>query len=267
MDTFNNIPAIIYIIFGVAVTFALLALFIILFLMFHYQKVIKHQMEIRELEQKKQKDLLSATLATQENVRKRIGADIHDGIGPLLSTFKLYFNNLQYATDQTKFDAQIKQLNGELDDIIQQIRTVSRELVPAVLMEFGLVAAIEDVCEKIDRAGTIKVHFDTNVEQITIDQTTALHLYRIVQELINNTIKHAEANELAVDLNKRGQTLSIQVADNGKGFPMNAAGQADIQRAGLGIKNIKARASLIDAEFSIHTNQPKGSLMKIHYLY
>ena len=240
-----------------AIIFLCLSVFIIFLIVFLNLKVYRHHLEKKDIENAKQEELLNATFEAQEVERQRIGSDIHDDIGPLLSTIKLYLNKFRYTKNKDDVEIEIKNLNTQLDEIVKRIRVVAKDLVPAVLMEFGLISAIEDLCNRINQSREIHADLITNVEHLNLDEKTKLALYRIIQELCNNSIKHAFAKKMAITINKKEDLLEISVSDSGKGF------NVEINSNGLGLKNIQARISLIKAKYKIESQTNVGTIATI----
>ncbi len=204
---------------------------------------------MRKMQEAKQRELLDATFEAQEAEKKRLGSDIHDDIGPLLSTLKLNIARIRFCKTPHDVESQIKASNEQLNDAIQRVRTVSRALVPSVLTEFGLIAAIQDLCKRINLAEQIKANVESDVERIPWETKTQLNVYRMVQELTNNAIKHSEATQLDILFFQKNGSIEVVVEDNGKGLPRQFINGEATFLPGIGLKNIEARASLIEADF------------------
>src|SRR3954468_585796 len=167
-----------------------LAIGMIVFIIFHQRKVIRYQLKLQKLEYDQQRTLLNASIRFQEEERQRIAADLHDDAGPLLATARLYLTenlvNLERATQlQSIFNA--KQI---IDEAIQLIRNISHSLMPPTLKNFGLESTVNDLFQKISGSGSINAssRFHDYKERLKADKE--LIIYRIVQELIANTLKH-----------------------------------------------------------------------------
>lgn len=241
----------------VIVVLLILALFILVGIISYNRRVLKYQTELRQKEQEKQEELLDASIEAQEIERNRIGGDIHDDIGPLLSTIKLYIYKFKFCKDKAAIELQIQDINSQVDEIIQRVRDVARDMAPSVLLNFGLIAAIQNLCDRINTAGEIKTKFHADVSKTTLQPKIELALYRITQELCNNTIKHAEASELSIHITQSPQLLELTISDNGKGIPQHKIDNTEKQ--GFGIQNIYARTSLIKAKFTINGIPQQGT--------
>lgn len=221
----------------------------IIFAIFSYNKRrLKHQEELQLKEEEKQRARLNASIEAQESERTRIGGDIHDDIGPLLSSIKLYVHKFKYCKTPEHISKEIKSVNGQVDEIIQRIRSVTRDLVPAVLVEFGFVAAVKNLCDRINESGQIFISFKSQKEKYALSDKSELTLYRVIQELSNNAIKHANANQIDIKITQKENKIHIIVSDDGSGIPEQIL-KDNIK--GFGLKNIEARLSLIDGDFDI----------------
>jgi signal transduction histidine kinase len=239
------------VLFAMIGTIILVAAFIFFFL--KYQRNISRQ---KESMQKAQLDhgeqLLNATLLSQEEERKRIGQDLHDEVGAALSNLKMMM-----AQTTTVANDQHKPL---IDNIISTVRNISHALSPPGLDLFGLEFILHELFDTINASGGIVVHFENNATEKTeaLSKKTALALYRVVQELLNNTIKHAEAKNVFVSIIAEGSNMLITYRDDGKGIAADS-----IKKHGMGMQNIEARLKMIPAAFDIITAEHKGFLIKI----
>lgn len=244
-----------------ATVFTILAISIAVLVLFLNRKAIQHQEEIKRLEKLKRQELLTATFDAQEIEQRRIGSDIHDDIGPLLSTVKLHLTKLRYTKEEEERIKQIKTLGTQLDDVTKRVRDIARNRVPTVLTEYGLVKAIAHLVQQIDHSGQLQASLHSELpDGFRFEQKAELNLYRIVQELCNNALKHANASKLIIRLYEKEQNLYLSVEDNGVGIPAEKLKQV---RSGIGLKNIEARATLIDADFEVKSEPGKGTKMCI----
>ena len=223
-----------------------LTLGIVFFVIFHQRKVTRFNAELKKMEDEKQQALLNASIKFQEEERNRIAADLHDDVGPLLATARLYLNeniiNQEPAAQlQSIFSA--KQI---IDDAIQLIRNISHSMMPPTLKNFGLESAMGDLFQKINGSGTLNasVRFHDYRTRLKLDQE--LLIFRIVQELINNIIKHSGAGFIHLTQNANATHSYIRLHHDGKGLV-----QADFERlshtsAGLGLKNITSRVRVLN---------------------
>ncbi len=206
-----------------------------------YQRRIFEQQRIRLAEeQAHQKQLLTAAVEVQETERRRIARDLHDDIGSLLSATRLYLRQLKPDSSPEKSASiQTESLNI-LDEIIQNTRRITHDLLPPVLEKFGYQAAAEDLCERVGKSGGMKVVFSGGSNQRRLEGKQEIALYRVLQELVNNTLKHAKASEIEVMNSWQGDTFKFRYRDDGKGFdPLS------VKSGGLGLRNIESRTTLV----------------------
>ena len=193
---------------------------------------------------KMERKILSAVIQAEEKERERLSKDLHDGLGPLLSAIKIYLNELISGEIDEKEKEDINKYSIELiDEAILTTRVVSNNLMPRVMSNYGLVKAIESFCKKINLTNKTTIEFNS-VNYSAVDQTTELIIYRVVNELLNNTIKHASAQHVNILLEVKDTMLSLTYEDDGIGFDFEK--MLDDPRTGMGLKNILSRVKSVD---------------------
>lgn len=226
---------------------------VIVSIFFHYQKrVIQQQRISLQQENEHQKQLLRASILGQERERNRLGKDMHDEVGALLTTTRLYFEHLSLNLDSHSFTETKKKAIELLDLTVSSVRSVSHDLRPVILNQMGLVHALESTIEYLEHSKEIKVVFDHHVPH-EIDKEDAANWFRIIQELLNNTIKHAKAKCIFMHLVMAKNTLFLTYRDDGIGL-----GKAFQQNRGLGLQNIESRLSLMNGHLEIVSKQNQG---------
>lgn len=228
---------------------------IILFVFRFQKKLADRNRAFQEIEKlMRQQELRSAyvILEGQESERKRIAAELHDNIGGLIATLKIYSDLTLDDKSLPEVTRLNEKINGLTENLGQEVRKLSHELDLRTLSGFGLKVAVQQLAEAITSAGKLNV---TTAVEITasIEDQVALNIYRIFQELLTNTLKHAEATQARIEIVNVGTELTVIYEDNGRGFD---AGNRMTQ--GMGLKNIYARSELIHAKFSIDSSS-KGS--------
>jgi len=223
-----------------------LAVGIIVFVIFHQRKIIRYQLQMKKLEAEKQQVLLNASIRFQEEERQRIAADLHDDAGPLLATARLYLNeNLvnQEKAQQLQSIISAKQI---IDDAIQLIRNISHSLMPPTLKNFGLESATMDLFQKINGSGAINAsaRFHDYRERLRVEQE--LLVFRIVQELVNNVLKHSQAGFIHLTQNTTGTHLYLRIHHDGKGIIQSEYEKLNQSAQGLGLKNIASRINVLN---------------------
>lgn len=226
----------------------LLSLGIVVFFVVYQRRLLKQQQAHQQKEADYQQQLLRANFQSQEKERNRIGKDLHDEVGALLTTTKLYFQHLDQKNDPDRFTEIKGKAFSMLEETMNTVRRVSHDLRPVVLERLGLVEAILNVVDKINASEQVEVEFQHHVP-VEPDTEYALNWYRIIQELFNNTLKHAEASRIVLDLRISQNDLVLKYSDNGKGI----TSESDT-KSGLGIQNIRSRISLMQGELNLKDN-------------
>jgi len=211
--------------------------------------IIRHQRRNQQLYRSK----ILAEVTTLEKERSRMASDLHDELGPVLSSVKLKVNCLDIETEEDKL--QLDKINSNIDDIIQRMREISNDLMPSTLMRKGLVAAVNESIEKTSKPGGLKIVFQ-NEGPVELKTEKAVHVYRIVQEVIHNTIKHAKANNLLIKLAAKNNKLILTTKDDGIGFNHSKILQ---EASGLGLRNLLSRTEILNGEMYIDSAKEKGT--------
>ncbi len=241
----NSINTVVF--FG---TIGMLALTIglIVFISFHQRKVIRYQKQLQFMEQDQQKSLLNASIRLQEEERQRIAADLHDDAGPLLATARLYLNeNLVNQDKQTQLTS-IYNAKQIIDDTIQLIRNISHSLMPPTLKNFGLESAVNDLFQKISGSGSMNASSRFHDYRERLKAETELIIFRIIQELINNILKHSNASFIHLTQNTSGNRFFIRLHHDGRGLTQSDFEKLGKSNVGLGLKNIQSRLKVLQGK-------------------
>ena len=189
--------------------------------------------------------MLNASIRLQEEERQRLAADLHDDAGPLLATARLYLNENLVNLDKASQLQSIFQARQILDDTIQLIRNISHSLMPPTLKNFGLESAVNDLFQKISGSGTINAssRFHDYKERLKSDKE--LMLFRILQELVNNILKHSSSSFIHLTQNNQGENCYIRIHHDGKGLVQSDFEKLNKSKTGLGLKNISSRLRVV----------------------
>ncbi|HEY9115902.1 MAG TPA: Cache 3/Cache 2 fusion domain-containing protein, partial [Bacteroidales bacterium] len=199
--------------------------------------------ERKELERK----VLSAVITTEERERERFAKDMHDGLGPLLSTIKLYVNELNGDdTSSEEKDGYIKEINKMLDEAVTSTREISNNLMPRVIKEYGLMKAIDSFCQKVNNMHKLDIQLENDGIEETLDKDLQLILFRVISELINNSLKHANAKNISIKLKKNDDKISLAFEDDGIGFNMSKV--MNNKQTGIGLKSIISRVKSVNGQ-------------------
>ncbi|HRE51225.1 MAG TPA: tetratricopeptide repeat protein [Flavitalea sp.] len=222
----------------------------------HRQRL--QQARIDELETEKQLAATEAILKGEEQERARLAKDLHDGLGGMLSGIKYSFQNMKDNLILTPENAQAFERSLDmLDSSIREMRRVAHNMMPEMLVRYGLDIALREFCNEIDGSGAVHTRYQSiGMENAIIEQTTAIAAYRIVQELVNNTIRHAAATQVLVQAHASQQEnlLTLTVEDDGKGFDTALLKQPD----GMGWSNIKNRVDFLKGRLDVQSEPGKG---------
>lgn len=235
----------------------LLFLFIIVLVAVYYKKQLQAIKEKQQLQSQFQQTLLQSQLEIQEQTMKNISQEIHDNIGQMLSLAKM---TLGTTNIDEKESAKKKIDNAEqlVAKSIIDLRNLSRSLDTDHISEKGLRASIAFELELIEKTGSYKTILEVSGEQVSPDKQKELILFRIIQECLHNTIKHAQATEITVSITHTPTQIAISISDNGKGFSI----QDSVK--GLGLRNMENRSKLIGADFNIDSVPGNGTQVKIN---
>ena len=218
------------------------------------RRILKEINEKQAQELSFQKDLLESTIRTQEKERARIARELHDEIGSKLNVVNLSFNALKQSIQKgSEYSESMDHIKTSLSQSIVRVRELSHGLYPPILEKFGIQSALKSLAIEINKTGQIKVHMEIEHPWNKMDQEKALHIYRIVQELISNTIKHAEAKNIYIQSELKADALSILYRDDGKGLI-----DGNKFQNGMGIHNIKSRIRMMKAEMKMKDSSKDG---------
>ena len=233
----------------------LMSIAIVVFFYFSRKKIIKTELEKANLKISHQKEVIQSTLIAQEEERKRIAQDMHDAISSKLNVVSLNANFLTEngitSKDANKFGESILNVTTT---ILESSRRIAHDLLPPTLDKFGLQPAVEELCEEAGTSTSFKIQGTFNYRENFLDKDEELHLFRIAQELLSNTIKYASASVIEISLVGDEEVVRFNYKDNGNGFDLSEARKAK----GLGINGIENRASILNASFTIESSLGNG---------
>jgi signal transduction histidine kinase len=250
---------------------SLVALLIVGFLGYrnfrHRQQLAKQQDElqqqrIRELEKDKQLVAVDSMLKGQEEERSRLAKDLHDGLGGLLSGVKFSLSNMKDNLIITPDNMAVFERSLDmLDTSIKELRRVAHNMMPELLTKFGLDEALKEYCNSVNATNLLSIKYQSMGMDNRIDKSSEIIIYRIIQELLNNIMKHAGATEAMLQLIKEESRLSVIVEDNGKGFDASLLKN----NKGAGLTSIQSRVDYLKGQLDIHSEQDKGTLVNIEF--
>lgn len=253
----NTIPErdIIAVIIYTFIAFVLMAMVLIVFYHFSRKKIVQNEIEKKDLEIKYQKDLVRSVILTQEDERRRIAQDLHDDISSKLNIVSL---NTHLLTTPNLSEKEILELTATIINLtskaLENSRRIAHDLLPPVLEKFGLEAAIEELCVEFRSAKKLNVIFKNRMVFNDHDHDLSLQIFRVLQELMSNSIRHGEATRITINFQETDGVGNCIYTDNGKGFDLN-----DIKnRKGLGMKNIESRVAIFDGKLTFVSSINQG---------
>ncbi len=232
---------------------------------FLIQKIFKYMKRVEESRRLTEKMFLNTIIQTEEKERKRFAKDLHDGLGPLLSSVKMSVSTLAQMKQDEASREIIENTELVINEAIKSIKEISDNLSPHVLSNFGLVRALSNFINKINIAKTIRINLITSLKDERFDPNVEVVLYRVICELINNTIKHAQAKKINISLLLDSEYLTITYKDDGKGFDVTKIVEQQ-GGSGMGFSNIYSRINSLKGEINIESENKKGTQVTIKVL-
>jgi signal transduction histidine kinase len=245
-----------YLIIGLSV----LAMATVLFQLFRIKsrkKRIIADQKILQLEEEKKLLAARFLLEGEEKERKRIAQELHDGLGVLLSVTKMQFS--QIASYSVELQPMIQKAMKFLEQASGDVRRISHNMMPGLLTKLGLFEALEDLFDTITESEKIEAVCEIRGNRERLSENTEIMLYRVVQEMVNNTVKHAEATKIELQVETLPDQIRIHYADNGKGFRLD---DARIKES-LGLQSIKSRVRFLDGKISLTSEPGQGTRYKV----
>lgn len=254
-------------IIGGTVIMLVLVISIITFMLVYQKKHHQHQKEIITMKAKFEREILKAQLEIQEQTLKNISREIHDNIGQMLSLIKLQLNTLPIAENGEPSE-KIKDTKELVSQVINDLRDISKSLDTSRIAEIGLEESLRAELERVKRTGYFNPDLQVKGTAHKFDPRKELILFRMVQEALNNIIKHAKAKNMSVVLDYLPGSLALTITDDGVGFDAEAMLRRGwTEERGAGLKNIHSRAELINATLDISSIPLKGTAITIHLNY
>ena len=241
----------------VSVTLLLFVIIIILFYFLYQNAKLKQKNKLKDIQRKIQLNIINASIDGQESERKKIATFLHDNVSAMLSSAGLHLNAFSAQTEiETE---EIIKTKSILQDAHDRVRDLSHELLPTLLVRFGLLFSVEDLCEKNSNS---KIHFsfssNVNIKK-RYNERFEIRIYFIISELLNNVVKHSDATKSKVIINESNGIIVITVNDNGKGFTSEKLNSVE----GFGLNRIRARVKKLKGNFAIKSIQNEGTTIKI----
>ncbi len=216
-------------------------------------KLFKYIARLNRQRQTLNKRILTAVLRTEEKARSRFSKELHDGLGPLLSSAKMSLSALAREERTPEQREIIDNTTYVIDEAIRSLREISNNLSPHVLNDFGLARGVQHFIDRSAAMHNVRIRFTTNLRAERYDTDVEVILYRVICELINNSLKHAACTNVNLSLSRAGTTLVLDYSDNGRGFDSKA-----MMDCGMGLSNIDSRINSLGGTFDIDSAKGKG---------
>jgi len=224
------------------------------------QKELSHQQQLKDISQQQQLKLAAALLQGEERERKRLAGDLHDGLGGMLAGVKINLSRLSPSTNEDAITKDLPVIINQLDRSVNELRRIARNMMPESLLNYGLEIALKEICESFTTP-VLQVDFQSyNVEK-NIAQDMQVTIFRIVQELLTNAVRHAGATAILVQCSQNENTFYITIEDNGKGFNPD---QIDAGK-GIGLTNVKNRVDYLKGNLDIDSSPGAGTTINIEF--
>lgn len=238
--------------------FIMMSVLIVIFFYKSRKKILQKEIEKKNLEISHQKELLRSVIITQETERKRIAQDLHDDISSKLNVVSL---NTHLLKTPNLSETELLDITNNITELttkaLENSRRIAHDLLPPVLEKFGLNAGIEELVLEFKSTKTIEIEYLNQLKFDDEDIDRNLHIFRILQELLNNSVRHGKATNVSIDFKKNEGTNTCIYIDNGVGFDT----KDDDNKKGLGMKNIESRVNFINGTFKIESKKNKGFKM------
>jgi len=218
-------------------------------IVYFFISIIRHHRRYVRLQREK----IFAEITIRENERKRIAGDLHDSLGPLLSAVKLNISSVEIHHDEDRIV--LEKTARYLDEIIGSMRRISHDLLPMTLERKGLVEAIREFINQVNLKQSINIQLYL-VKEIVVPKDKEIHIFRMIQEIVHNTLKHAQAGNLQIGLSEEGGHLLFLAKDDGKGFDKEKA-LAGSQ--GLGLRSLESRCEILNGILSLESRPGSGT--------
>jgi signal transduction histidine kinase len=245
-----------------SVFFIIVAIGIVLLILVYQKKQLQYLNEKSLMRMNFDKELFETQLEIQEQTLKNISQEIHDNIGQGLTLAKLNINTMD-SNGVNVLQDKINTSKHLITKAIQDLRDLSKSLNTDYVTDLGLVRSVEYELEMIQKSGSYSVDFEVKGEPYTLDKQKELIIFRIVQEVLHNIIRHAHATSIAILFNFEPKRLLLKITDNGNGFNAGQLDSKNYEGFGLGLRNMYNRAKIINAVFKLTSTLEKGTTVSV----
>jgi two-component system, NarL family, sensor kinase len=238
--------------------FGIIAVGVVIFFIRYQKRLLLQQNELHNIELQHKEDLLISNIQSVEEERRRIAKDIHDELGGIFSTLALAIN--QIKTEEVTNKAVVQESRDLINTGLKSVRRISHAVMPDELELFGLHSTLENYSSTISRSTGIEIEYTSKVDTVTLKPVAELALYRIIQELISNTLKHANATKIAILFTLAANEVIMEYKDNGNGFTY----KPKQPNSGMGMKNLEGRLLVMHGTMELTSAPNKGFACTMH---
>ncbi|MEZ2445938.1 sensor histidine kinase [Chitinophaga sp. RCC_12] len=230
----------------------------IIFMFQFQQKKLKHNMEKASILEQHQRELLHAQLEIQRRTMQQIGSEIHDSVGQKLTLAFLYTSQLLQGRQLSEITERVDTIGNIITESLAELRQLSKTLNNPELAEADLITLLQNECRQVNAAGICYLSLESNVSTIAIPSPEKNILFRILQEFIQNSLKHAHCKRIFIQLDLQHGHLLVKASDDGKGF------DTVVIPNGIGLGNMKRRAQQIGADFTLQSTPGNGTILTLY---
>ncbi|MBL4710103.1 MAG: sensor histidine kinase [Flavobacteriales bacterium] len=234
-----------------AILFLLLVILVVTFVLFYQKKMLQQQFNVQQLTHNREMDLMQATIDAQEQEQNRIGKDLHDDLGALLTASRIQIQQVErYLDKDSKLNSFVELSSEMLNQSIERLSSIAKSLAPPTLEHFGIKDALEEYAKQFSHSGEIRIH--TSIVDKRYPPLIELALFRMTQELVNNTVKYANASEILISITTDASWIWLNYSDNGIGVDPKTV------KKGLGLRNLEGRSTHLGGSFNIELKKNPG---------
>ncbi len=235
---------------------AILVMAVVVFVALYHQRGIKNRLDIEKIKLQQSEELIKSITEVQELERKRISTQLHDEVGVSLSSVNMLIGRARMTSEGENREL-ITKAGTQILQILSEVRNIVQNMSPSFIERFGLIDSINEICMRINMGGQISSTFKNNFLNLQVsNKSTELIIYRIVQELSNNVLKHSQASIMEIVIERNDDMMRLSVSDNGKGIEIDNA----FMKKSLGLSNIKNRVEILGGHFGINNGLEGGTV-------
>jgi len=259
----NGVSEVFISLIAISIVLVLLVLFLITFSFLFQRRQAQFRAEKQAMHETYQREILTAQIETQNQTLQHVAGELHDNIGQLLSVAMLQLNILDEDLVETPQHSAVQQTTSLVEQVLKDLRAISKTLNTDTVTQLGLYDSIALELDRIRRTGRYQIQLTSTGEPRQFDQQIEIVLFRMVQESISNTLKHARAKTILVNADYQVSQFILRIADDGRGFTMNSGSEPQKNESGQGLSNLQRRANLLGGSCTIKSQPGEGCIVTI----